>query len=487
MKISLIFLLLIFFSSIISCTKKDVSPQKPSPTLSSAKEILTFGLNQKENPSLPQDYKGTISGSDVNITLPNGLDVSNLIATFTLPEKASCFINTTPQVSGQTSNDFSKPIIYQIKAEDGSVKEFTVNLSRSGILANTTINATTSYAKAENIKTYISYESIFKNYHIYSHLARVAFDFDKDGDEDIMAARLSDTQSTVLAEYYRNDNGIYISYPAIFNNAAPALVHPRKAIINDFNQDGNIDVILTGHGYDQPPFPGEKPYLLINQNGISFQSSLLPVNPGFYHSVTSGDVDNDGDTDLFLTDNFSGHKILLNNGQAAFTVDNTILPQDMPTQYYTSELYDLNKDGFLDLLIAGHEYENAPTVIYWGSSSGKYSTSNKSTLPAVSGKGIVIDIDFYDIDQDGSTDVLLNRTSHNPFYAGYYLQMIKNNGNMFADITSSAILANSTDNGQWISFPRFFDYDNDGDKDIVPDDKKYNLIWKNTGGTFIHQ
>jgi hypothetical protein len=42
-------------------------------------------------------------------------------------------------------------------------------------------------------------------------------------------------------------------------------LHPRKALVVDFNGDARPDVFVACHGYDVSPFPGEQPVLLLSQ------------------------------------------------------------------------------------------------------------------------------------------------------------------------------------------------------------------------------
>lgn len=41
---------------------------------------------------------------------------------------AKITVNGIEQISGQTSNDFTNPVIYRLYADDGAYKEFTVRL-----------------------------------------------------------------------------------------------------------------------------------------------------------------------------------------------------------------------------------------------------------------------------------------------------------------------------------------------------------------------
>ena len=66
---------------------------------------------------------------------------------------------------------------------------------------------------------------------------------------------------------------------------------------------------------------------------------------------------------------------------------------------FTAELVDVDQDGYVDLLAAGHEDEDYfSTRILWGNSSGVFSTLNETILPAIHGLGTVVDIDVADTD-----------------------------------------------------------------------------------------
>ena len=71
---------------------------------------------------------GTISGSNITLTLAPGTDVTKLIAEFSLSAGASVKIGTLTQVSGSTQNNFSSPINYTVTAEDGTQKSYTISI-----------------------------------------------------------------------------------------------------------------------------------------------------------------------------------------------------------------------------------------------------------------------------------------------------------------------------------------------------------------------
>ncbi len=93
----------------------------PKPK-STEKDILTFGL-------LSPKTVATLSDTTIKLTVPYGTDVTKLIAEFTVSSLAKVMIQQVEQVSGVTSNNFTKSVVYTVVAEDGSTKEFVVNVT----------------------------------------------------------------------------------------------------------------------------------------------------------------------------------------------------------------------------------------------------------------------------------------------------------------------------------------------------------------------
>jgi hypothetical protein len=93
--------------------------------------ILSFAFNAAENPSLPADIVGTINPATFSITLDvlENIDVSSLIATFTLSNLASASIGGVIQESGVTANNFTNPVVYTVTAEAGNTQDWTVTVN----------------------------------------------------------------------------------------------------------------------------------------------------------------------------------------------------------------------------------------------------------------------------------------------------------------------------------------------------------------------
>ena len=306
--------------------------------------------------------------------------------------------------------------------------------------------------------------------------ARVYADFDGDGILDLF--RAIGKWETVERQHHEmwlgNGDGTYKRDDTILANATVGGFHPRKAVVADFNGDGRADLIVADHGYDAEPWPGAPLLLYLStREGRLEKARGLEHIMGFHHSVAAGDIDGDGDTDAFVTDWWPA--FLINDGKGNLTRNVAFVPKRFNLGY-TSELADVDHDGHLDLLVAGHEFEAEPSLILWGDEKPGFADSTASMLPAVTDFGIVVDIDVADFDGDGINDVLLNRAGSAPgrdFYDGMYFQLLKGQEDRrtFSDTTASSIDNDELLNTyvHWFEWLIIQDWDFDGDPDIVVD------------------
>jgi len=92
--------------------------------LESEKDILTF--------TIPDQAGETVIDAEAHtvvVNMPDDTDPSALVATFTLSAAASAEVGATPQVSGDTANDFTNAVTYTVIGEDASEQEWTVTVN----------------------------------------------------------------------------------------------------------------------------------------------------------------------------------------------------------------------------------------------------------------------------------------------------------------------------------------------------------------------
>ena len=333
--------------------------------------------------------------------------------------------------------------------------------------------------------------------------AVVYTDLNQDGHTDLFYppllfnSPLNRTPNPLPPEVYLNDGAYNFQLaPGFLGDDPPTTVLARKALPGDFNGDSRPDIFVLASGLDLPPFPGESNYVLLSSDEGYVRGVGLDSIVGYHHGGASADIDADGDLDVFVTENFKGPFFLLNDGTGTFRKDTERI-QDVHflAGIYTAELVDVDQDGYVDLLVAGHEYTNFPTQVLWGDESGIYTSARAAQLPLVPGNGVVVDIDVADTDGDGDRDIVVNRTgdpSGAGFYRGYYVQLLIQTGTRsFTDMTADLFQDNAESShgrtAEWFDWIRVYDMDDDGDLDVVVDDVESvtvgvrDLAWENDG------
>lgn len=130
-----------------------VSSPDPGPNPPPDPEKITYDDLKIKNLSLLPDLNERIFGTVAFRPDQTGLqwtaavegyrlDRSALVATFEAVA-AKIEVAGTAQVSGSTPNDFSKPVVYTLYADDGSSKEFTATLDNSGATGMPVLGITT--------------------------------------------------------------------------------------------------------------------------------------------------------------------------------------------------------------------------------------------------------------------------------------------------------------------------------------------------------
>lgn len=221
-------------------------------------------------------------------------------------------------------------------------------------------------------------------------------------------------------------------------------VHPRKALTGDFNSDKIADIFIACHGYDGLDFSGERSIAVMSESSGTFNVQFA-LPQGYWHGATAFDIDGDEDLDLVMINARDPERVVvyLNDGHGNFTRDSTsrIPPLFGEKGYYSIEAVDVNRDGSPDILVGGHEYDNAETLLLLNPGDGNFGNVQPVILPVSNGFGVVLDFTF--TDDDRGRQLWVMRTGDNPSYEGRALQRID-----LDDLSSS--LAYQDPTGQWI-------------------------------------
>ena len=221
----------------------------------------------------------------------------------------------------------------------------------------------------------------------------------------------------------------------------------------DVDGDDDLDIYMVQGGsvanYSQTEFQNQ---LFLNDGSGNFTNATADSGAGdtqFGTGVTTGDFDNDGDVDIYIT-NVDANVLLQNDGAGHFTDVTHIAGVGSTKWSASSAFFDMDKDGDLDLFVANY--------IDW-------SPETERECPAKTGQ---LDYCHPQAYRAPSKDVLY-----------------ENNGDgTFTDVSERAGIHAVWGNGLGVTVG---DVNDDGFLDVfVANDKMNNQLWMNQGdGTFI--
>ncbi len=284
--------------------------------------------------------------------------------------------------------------------------------------------------------------------------------------------------------------------------------HANGIAFGDIDNDGDQDLYVGVMGAANDAI-NNRNYLFINDGSGIFAEEAVSRGAGMaspadrrIYSVTLGDYNRDGYLDLHATEwlrfTVSHSRLLRNLGVASpgsFDDVTTVAGVDLSgVEGFASTFTDLDGDGWPELAVAG---DFGTSRLFWNVGDGSFSDGTVAAGVGTDENGM--GSTFGDVDGDGDLDWFVTSIfdadetcetqSCNWGYSGNRL-FRNEGGRAFSDATDAA----GVRDGYWGWGTVFFDYDNDGDLDLVmtngvdfttPLDTKYvddpMRFWENDG------
>jgi enediyne biosynthesis protein E4 len=265
----------------------------------------------------------------------------------------------------------------------------------------------------------------------------------------------------VHQENMENDFMRQFLLPHFFSHNGPYMA---KA---DLNNDALEDVFVSGA-------KGQPSEILIQKKDGTFSKLSNPAfekDKTFENQdATFFDADRDGDADLYVSgggyeflenDALLQDRLYLNNGKGVFTRSTKSLPDNRSSKKCVRP-GDVDGDGDIDLFVGGHVVPGkyplfASSKIYVNDGKGNFSDATPSLAPDLANAGIINAAEWIDLNNDGLKDLIL---------AGEWtsLKAYINKKTSFEDASAAYFPFACT--GWWTSFATG-DFDKDGDVDVI--------------------
>lgn len=251
----------------------------------------------------------------------------------------------------------------------------------------------------------------------------------------------------------------------------------------DLDSDGDLDLVVT-NGYDvsaEEPEPQPNRVYLNGGDGSfrALEQGPLVELEGFSSGSTWGDFDNDGDPDVFVTNQRDQDNALFRNeGGGRFTHLAEALPSREGGHSYAASWVDVDRDGHLDLFVAnGGLSHQGRNFLYRGRGDGSFERVETGVL--VESEGGTCGFAWGDYDGDGDPDVFVSDRSFGAPAEGGGLY--RNDGDWhFTRIEDPPF----EEGGVPSSAAAWGDYDADGDLDLAVAAfyGLANALYRNEGG-----
>ena len=117
--------IIISFAVITGCGQWGTSSNNGSSAGSTT--LASFSFTKADNHSLQSDVTSVISGTNIQLNVPYGTNVSALTATFDTAG-AIVTVGDVVQISGVTLNDYTNPVTFTVTEQDGTTQSYTVTV-----------------------------------------------------------------------------------------------------------------------------------------------------------------------------------------------------------------------------------------------------------------------------------------------------------------------------------------------------------------------
>lgn len=234
--------------------------------------------------------------------------------------------------------------------------------------------------------------------------------------------------------------------------------------IADFDGDGDVDIIIAVPN-------GQLFRYFRNDGGMSFADLTATSGMGVCGEIfgmQAADIDNDGDQDIFCTQDLGPMQLFINAGNGTFTEEAVARGLTWAHESYGASFGDYDRDGLLDLYVSnrslvGSGSSSNPNFLFRNVGNGYF--VDVTVAAGVGGVGASLCGGFWDYNEDNWPDLI--EVNDKGSIGGPPNDIFRNNGDGTFTSVGASLDAN---NAIWGMSFDFCDVFNDGGVDYYCSD-----------------
>ncbi len=221
-------------------------------------------------------------------------------------------------------------------------------------------------------------------------------DLDGDGDLDAFIANTGPSGSEPNAVWFNDGSGGFTL------NQSLGAAGSTCVDLGDLDGDGDLDAFVGNVNASSD--------ILLNDGTGTFTITPQTVMCSSPYGIALGDIDGDGDLDVFVANfgqmTYDSNQVFFNDGTGTFTDSGQALGTG---QSFSVDLGDLDGDGDLDVFVANLSLGSPPCRTYFNNGTGVFTSGQNLGTEPLFYSGCSLG----DMDGDGNLDAIVSAVSSN--------------------------------------------------------------------------